>query len=204
MKNILKACLPAGFFFDATMNDDINNAIKVLRNGGVILYPTDTVWGLGCNASDEKAVERIYKIKQRADTKSMLVLVDKPSMIDYYVDNMPDIAWDLIELTEEPLTIIYDKAKNFAKNLIAQDGSIGIRVGKDEFVQKLISRFRAPIVSTSANVSGEKTPQNFAEISQEIIDSVDYVVKYRQDDYSKRKPSKIIKLKENGEFVILR
>jgi len=204
LKNILKACLPAGFFFDATMNDDINNAIKVLRNGGVILYPTDTVWGLGCNASDEKAVERIYKIKQRADTKSMLVLVDKPSMIDYYVDNMPDIAWDLIELTEEPLTIIYDKAKNFAKNLIAQDGSIGIRVGKDEFVQKLISRFRAPIVSTSANVSGEKTPQNFAEISQEIIDSVDYVVKYRQDDYSKRKPSKIIKLKENGEFVILR
>ena len=196
--------LTGRLFFDATMNDDINNAIKVLRNGGVILYPTDTVWGLGCNASDEKAVERIYKIKQRADTKSMLVLVDKPSMIDYYVDNMPDIAWDLIELTEEPLTIIYDKAKNFAKNLIAQDGSIGIRVGKDEFVQKLISRFRAPIVSTSANVSGEKTPQNFAEISQEIIDSVDYVVKYRQDDYSKRKPSKIIKLKENGEFVILR
>ncbi len=186
------------------MKEDIKQALKILREGGVILYPTDTVWGLGCDASNEKAVKRIYEIKQRTDSKSMLVLVENPAMISYYVSNMPDVAWDLIEVADSPLTIIYDNAKNFAKNLIAEDGSIGIRVSNEDFTKKLIRQFRAPIVSTSANISGKPTPANFDEISEEIINQVDYVVKYRQEDYTKAKPSKIIKLKSNGEINIIR
>jgi len=186
------------------MNQDINEAVKVLRNGGVILYPTDTVWGIGCDASNEKAVERIYQIKKRSDSKSMLVLADSPAMVQYYVNDMPDVAWELIESTSTPLTIIYDNAKNFAKNLLADDGSIGIRVANDKFIKALLSRFRAPIVSTSANISGEPTPQNFMEISDEIKNSVDYIVKHKQDDLTKSLPSRIIKLKHNGEFIIIR
>ena len=186
------------------MEEDIKKALEVLKNGGIILYPTDTIWGLGCDATNEKAVEKIYQIKKRSDQKSMLVLLENPAKIPSYVNEMPDITWDLIELSDKPLTIIYSEAKNLAQNLIADDGSIGIRISSDDFNQKLIQRFRKPIVSTSANVSGEPSPQNFDEISQEIINSVDYVVTWRQDDYTKAKPSSIIKLGKGNEIQIIR
>jgi L-threonylcarbamoyladenylate synthase len=183
---------------------DINKSLEVLKQGGIILYPTDTIWGIGCDATNESAVDKIYKLKQRSDQKSMLVLLDNPNKISSYVQEMPEIAWDLIDLTEKPLTIIYSGAKNLAKNLIPLDESIGIRITKDSFTQKLISKFGKPIVSTSANISGEPSPQNYSEISQEIISAVDYTVKWRQDDFSKAEPSGIIKLKPNGEIQIIR
>lgn len=186
------------------MHEDLTKALEVLKAGGVILYPTDTVWGLGCDATNEKAINRIYEIKKRADKKSMLVLIDTANRIPSYIKEVPEIAWDLIDLAEKPLTIIYPGAKNLATNLIAEDGSIGIRVSKDLFNQKLIERFKKPVVSTSANISGENTPQRFDEIRDDIIQSVDYVVKWRQDDYLKANPSSIIKLGVNGEIEIIR
>lgn len=186
------------------MKDEIKKALDILKTGGVILYPTDTIWGIGCDATDVKAVERINQIKQRNNQKSMLVLLDNAGKIPSYIDQMPDIAWDLIDLAEKPLTIIYPQAKNLAQNLIASDGSIGIRITKEPFTQKLIERFKKPIVSTSANISGEKTPVNFSEINPQIIDRVDYVVKWRQNDYTQTSPSGIIKLGINGEIEVVR
>lgn len=186
------------------MKEDIEKALEVLRTGGVILYPTDTIWGLGCDATNEEAVKKIFKIKQRSDQKSLLVLLDNPGKIPSYVNEIPEVIWDLIELTDKPLTIIYSDAKNLAKNLIADDGSIGIRIVNDPFCQKLIQRFKKPIVSTSANISGDKTPSNFSEISNNIIDMVDYVVQWKQDDYTRAQASGIIKLKNNGEIQIIR
>ena len=186
------------------MTEDIKKTVEVLKKGGVILYPTDTIWGIGCDATDVKAVERINQIKQRNNQKSMLVLLDNAGKIPSYIDQMPDIAWDLIDLAEKPLTIIYPKAKNLAQNLIASDGSIGIRITKEPFTQKLIELFKKPIVSTSANISGEKTPVNFSEINPQIIDRVDYVVKWRQNDYTQTSPSGIIKLGINGEIEVVR
>jgi L-threonylcarbamoyladenylate synthase len=186
------------------MQEDIKNAIKVLKNGGLILYPTDTIWGIGCDATNEEAVKKIYKIKQRNDNKSLLVLVNSATMIEYYVDELSDLAFDIFELSIEPTTLILDKAKNLAKNLINIDGSVGFRVTKEEFTNKLISQFRLPIVSTSANISGQTPAVIFDEISEEIINSVDYVVKYRQDDLTKAKPSRILKLTNSGEITIIR
>lgn len=186
------------------MKVDIDKSIEVLSTGGVILYPTDTIWGIGCDATNEKAVERIYKIKQRCDQKSMLILLDNQNKIPSYITEMPELAWDLIDLTETPLTIIYSGAKNLAPNLIAPDGSIGIRISNDEFNQKLIQKFRKPIVSTSANISGSPSPQHFDDISQEIIDAVDYAVEWKQDDLSKSQASSIIKLGINGDIQIIR
>jgi len=186
------------------MNEDISKALETLNNGGVILYPTDTVWGLGCDATNEKAVERIYKIKKRSEQKGMLVLLDNENKIPLYINEMPEIAWDLIELSEKPLTIIYSGAKQLAKNLVAPDGSIGIRISTDSFNQKLIQQFKKPLVSTSANISGEPAPQNFDEISEEILHAVDYIVKWRQDDLNKIRPSSIIKLGQGGEVRIIR
>ena len=186
------------------MHDDIKKAIKVLREGGIILYPTDTIWGIGCDASNKEAVERVYKIKQRSDSKSMLVLVSRPEMIQFYVEELSDTAYDLFDLTTEPLTVILDGAKNLAENLIAEDGSIGFRVTNEEFSQKLIQQFKMPIVSTSANISGKNAPAIFDEISEEIISAVDYVVEYRQDDIKKSQASKIIKLGKSGEFKVIR
>jgi L-threonylcarbamoyladenylate synthase len=186
------------------MNEDLIKCIEVLKKGGIILYPTDTIWGIGCDASNYNAVKRVYEIKKREDSKSMLVLVDKADRIDRYVNDVPDVAWNLVEMALEPLTIIYPDAKNLAENLIAEDGSIGIRVVTDTFCQKLIYQFRKPIVSTSANISGQASPANFIEISSEIIDSVDYVVKWRQKDTKKAKPSAIIKLDKGGLFKIIR
>jgi len=186
------------------MIDDIKTAIAVLQKGGIILYPTDTIWGLGCDAINEDAVQRIYAIKNRVDSKSMLVLMENAALIERYVDEVPDIAYDLIELTDKPLTIIYNAAKNLAKNLIADDGSIGIRITSEAFSSELIRRFKRPIVSTSANISGNPSPTCFNEIDQEIIDSVDYVVKYRQDETTKAVPSSIMKLGRGGEIKIIR
>ena len=186
------------------MHNDLKQAVEVLRNGGIILYPTDTIWGLGCDASNTEAVKKIYDIKQRSDEKSMLVLVNKPAMVQFYVEEIPDAAWDIMEVADTPTTIIFDAAKNFAKNLIAADGSIGIRVTNEEFSQKLIERFKMPIVSTSANISGEKAPVIFDDISEEIKNSVDYIVNYRKNDVTKLKSSSIIKIGNNGEFKIIR
>lgn len=186
------------------MYNDIQKAIEVLKNGGVVLYPTDTIWGIGCDATNPKAVQRIYEIKQREDTKSMLVLMENPALLERYVDEVPEVAWDLVEITTTPLTVIYPNAKNLAKNLIAADGSIGIRFTKEEFTSKLLQRFRRPIVSTSANVSGEKSPAFFDEISDKIKSKVDYIVEYRQDDTTVSQPSSIIKLGIGGRIDIIR
>jgi len=186
------------------MHDDVKAALEVLQNGGVILYPTDTIWGIGCDACNEEAVKRIYAIKNRVDSKSMLVLLENAALLDRYVDEVPEIAFDLIEVTDKPLTIIYDGAKNLAKNLIADDGSIGIRITTEAFSSDLIRRFKRPVVSTSANISGKKSPACFAEIDQKIIEAVDYVVKYRQDETQKAVPSGIIKLGRSGEIKIIR
>lgn len=186
------------------MNEEIKRACEVMQQGGVILYPTDTVWGIGCDATNEEAVKKVYEIKKRVDHKAMLVLVDNPVKIDFYVDNAPEITWDLIELAVKPLTIIYPHARNLAPNLIGEDGSVGIRITKEEFSKRLCERFKKAVVSTSANISGEKTPLNFAEISDEIKNAVDYVVDYRQDDSSKPAPSGIIKVGDGGLIQVIR
>ena len=160
-----------------------------MQAGGIILYPTDTIWGIGCDATNEEAVRRVYELKRRIDNKAVLVLTDSTAKLNMYVSEVPDIAWDLIEVTDTPLTIIYSQAKNLASNLLGEDGSIGIRVTNEEFSHKLCERFRKPIVSTSANISGEPSPANFQEISEEIKKGVDYIVNYRQEDMSKAKPS---------------
>jgi L-threonylcarbamoyladenylate synthase len=186
------------------MIDDISNCLEVLKKGGIILYPTDTIWGIGCDATNQEAVNKIYEIKKRDLTQSMLILVDQPARLHQYVDIVPDIALDLVELTDKPLTIIYPKAKNLATNLLPNDGSIGIRVTSDEFCQKLIFQFRKPIVSTSANFSGKPSPANFSEIEDELKSQVDYVVKWRQNEKSKAKASGIIKVGVNGEIKVIR
>jgi L-threonylcarbamoyladenylate synthase len=185
------------------VDKDIEAALDVLFKGGTILYPTDTIWGIGCDATNEKAVKRIYEIKKREDKEGMLVLLGSPDRLDRYVD-VPDVAWNLIDITDKPLTIIYPGAKNLAPNLLASDGTVGIRIVKDSFCEKLIQQFKKPVVSTSANISGKKSPRIFSEISREIINSVDYVVKHRQDDLKRTKPSGIIKLGLNGEVKVVR
>lgn len=184
--------------------DQIYQALEVLRRGGIILYPTDTVWGIGCDATNQAAVKRIYELKQRTDSKAMLVLVDKEVKIDFYVRNVPEIAWQLIEVSDKPLTIIYPEARNLAPNLLAADGSVGIRLTREKFSKQLCERFRKAIVSTSANISGQPGAANFSLISEEIKQGVDYIVQYRQDDTSTPTPSSIIKLDKNGTIQIIR
>lgn len=184
--------------------EEAKRACAVLKQGGVILYPTDTVWGIGCDATNPEAVKKVYEIKKRADNKAMLVLVDNEAKVDYYVKEVPSVAWDLIELTTKPLTIIYYGARYLAENLIGEDGTIGIRVTEEEFSKQLCFHFRKAIVSTSANISGEPTPATFSEISDEIKQAVDYVVNHRQKDTSRPKPSSIIKLGAKGEVKIIR
>ena len=186
------------------MREDIKKACEVMNKGGVILYPTDTIWGIGCDATNEEAVKRVYEIKKRADSKAMLVLVDNAVKVDFYVNQAPEVAFDLIKLSTKPLTIIYDDAKNLAPNLIAEDGSIGIRVTSEEFSNQLCFRFRKAIVSTSANVSGEPSPASFADISEEIKQAVDYIVQSRQDEKTSSKSSSIIKLGKGGQVKVIR
>jgi L-threonylcarbamoyladenylate synthase len=186
------------------MVEDIRNAVEVLKQGGIILYPTDTIWGIGCDATNEEAVKRVYVLKNRQDEKSMLLLLDEASKLSQYVAEVPEIAWNLIEATEKPLTLIYPGAINLAQNLISEDGSIGIRITADEFCRKLISRLGKPLVSTSANKSGMPWPANFHHVDRHILKEVDYVVKWRQDEDQRGKPSGIIKLGLRGEVQVIR
>ena len=186
------------------MQKAVDKCVEVLRAGGLILYPTDTVWGIGCDATNEKAVKRVYEIKKRADSKAMLVLVDNEVKVDFYVQEPPQVAFDLIECANKPLTIIYDGARNLATNLVAEDGSVGIRVTQEEFSKQLCFRFRKAIVSTSANISGEPAPAIFSEISDEIKQVVDYVVQSRQLETAKPSPSSIIKLGKGGLIKVIR
>lgn len=187
------------------MHDDISKALQILRDGGIILYPTDTIWGIGCDATNDAAVKRVYALKQREDNKSMIVLMDSADRMFSYIDEIPEIADQLIEVAEKPLTLILNGAKNLAPSVVNQsDGSIGIRVVKDEFCHKLIQRFRKPIVSTSANISGTPSPSIFDEIDEQIIEGVDYVVKHKQTDLMKSLPSGIIKVGKDGGISIIR
>jgi len=183
---------------------DINKAVEVLRNGGVILYPTDTVWGIGCDATNPKAVKRIYSLKQRADSKAMIVLVDSLAMLERHVDEVPDVAYQLIDVSVRPTTIVFDKGIGLAQELLAPDGSVGIRVSNERFSAMLCARLHKPIVSTSANMSGAPTAKFFDEISDDIINSVDYVVNYRRNDRRVALPSCVIKLTNSGVVTVLR
>lgn len=187
-----------------TIADEAKKAVEIMRRGGVILYPTDTVWGIGCDATNPDAVKKVYDIKRRTDSKALLLLVDSADRLARYVTSVPAVAWDLVELADKPLTIIYDGARNLAPNLLAEDGSVGIRVTSELFSHELCYRFQKPVVSTSANISGEPTPANFGEISPDIINAVDYVVNYKQSDKGRPKASSIIKLSVDGTVSIIR
>lgn len=186
------------------LNQAVKQAVDVMRKGGIILYPTDTVWGLGCDATNEKAVAKVYAIKQRNDAKALITLTDNENILSYFMKEVPEIAYDLIECADKPLTIIYPNAKNLAPNLLAEDGSVGIRVTREEVSATLCQRMRTPIVSTSANISGEPTPQTFSEITNDIKDQVDFIMPLRQDDNTPHEPSGIIKLFANGTFKMIR
>ncbi|MDE6801810.1 MAG: threonylcarbamoyl-AMP synthase [Muribaculaceae bacterium] len=187
-----------------TREEDIANALKTLRQGGVILYPTAPVWGIGCDATRSEAVKRIYDIKHRADSKAMIVLLSRADDLWNYVEDVPDVAFELIEAAVRPLTIVYDRGRMIAPELLASDGSIGIRVTSEEISSRLCRGLRRPLVSTSANISGEPSPALFCEITPEILKSVDYVMESRRDDMERSKPSSVIKLSNNGIFKILR
>lgn len=184
--------------------EDIRNAVEVMKKGGVILYPTDTVWGIGCDATNEEAVARIYKIKRREESKAMICLVDNDNRIQRYVRNVPEVAWDVMNLSTKPTTVILDGANGLAKNLIAEDGSIAMRITKEEFSKELCYRMQKPIVSTSANISGEPAAQNYRDISEEILAAVDYVCYARRNEHKPHQPSSIIRLRPDGEVTIIR
>ena len=186
------------------MKTEIDKALSVLKNGGVILYPTDTVWGLGCDATNETAVAKINLIKGRASDKSFIILLDNDNKIQSYVSEVPDVAYELIEYSENPLTIIFSGAKNLAPGVINNDGTVGIRIVKHDFCLQLLQKFRKPITSTSANISGSPTPQTFDEISEEIRDAVDYIVDWEQQITTPKKPSTIMKLGPGGQFSFIR
>lgn len=184
--------------------EDLNKALETLKSGGLILYPTDTIWGIGCDATNPDAVEKIFALKGRDKGKSMIILLGNDYQLEGYVKDVPDVAYELIEATDKPLTIIYSNAKNLAKNVVAQDGSIGIRIVQHPFCEQLLQRFRKPIVSTSANISGEISARNFSEISEEIINGVDYVVKFGQQEQANGTASTIMKLDPSGKFEFIR
>lgn len=184
--------------------DDIKKAVEVMKNGGVILYPTDTVWGIGCDATNAEAVAKVYKIKQRDDSKALICLVDSDARLQRYVRNAPEVAWNMMELATKPTTVIFDEAVNLAPNLIAEDGSIAMRITNEEFSKELCYRFQKPIVSTSANISGQPAAQNYCDISEELLNAVDYVCFSRRQEHKPHTPSSIIKIKNNGEIDIIR
>ena len=185
------------------MIEEVKKCAKVLREGGTILYLTDTIWGIGCDATNEIAVQKVFDIKHRPSSKSMIILVAETHQVSFYAE-APPVALDLVEYSELPLTIIYPKAKGIAKSLVAEDGSIAIRVVKDDFCKMLIDTLRKPLVSTSANISGEPAPDNFDGISDTIKASVDYVVNLRQHETKKSTPSRIIKIAMDGTIEIIR
>lgn len=185
-------------------SEDIQKALEVLRSGGVILYPTDTIWGIGCDATNEEAIEKIFKIKGRSKEKGMIVLLENENQLASYVNDIPEIAYDLIEYTEKPLTIIYDKGKNVASNLLTSDGSIAVRLVKHPFCSELLKKFRKPLVSTSANLSGQNSPKHFSDIDESILEAVDYVVEFDQHNLNSNPPSTIMKLDNSGKFEFIR
>ncbi len=185
------------------MREELFKALEVLKKGGIILYPTDTVWGIGCDATNAEAVEKVYKLKQRVETKSLICLVHDFKMLNQFVENIPEVAYDILKYAEKPTTIVFDDPIRIAENIVAPDNTLGFRVTEDEFCTKLLRKFRWPIVSTSANISGAKTPRSFNEISQEIIDGVDHVVDWRKNEKN-GKPSAIIKLSVDGGVKIIR
>ncbi|HLG34912.1 MAG TPA: L-threonylcarbamoyladenylate synthase [Bacteroidia bacterium] len=187
-----------------SFDSDIENAVRVLKGGGTILYPTDTIWGIGCDATNASAVEKVFAIKKRAEQKSLIILLDDVEKLYDYVEQIPEHAFTLIEYSRNPLTIIYPKAVNLAANIPAEDGSIAIRITKDEFCRELIRNSGKPLVSSSANVSGAPPPKNFSEISDEIKNAVDYIVQYRQKENKISKPSTIIRLGMKGEIEFIR
>lgn len=187
-----------------TLQEDVRQAVEVMRRGGVILYPTDTIWGIGCDATNAEAVKRVYQIKQRDDSKALICLVDSDARLQRYVRNVPDVAWQLIDCIDKPTTLILDNAVNLAPNLIADDGSIGIRITKEAFSHELCFRFQKAIVSTSANISGEPAAQNYRDIDPRIIEQVDYVCWTRRQEHLPHQPSSIIKLSQNGVVQVIR
>ena len=191
-----------------TREEDIRNAVEVLKKGGVILYPTDTVWGIGCDATNAEAVKRVYDLKQRDDSKAMICLVDSDARLQRYVRNVPDVAWQLIDSLKEgdakPTTLILDGAVNLAPNLIAEDGSIALRITQEAFSKELCYRFQKALVSTSANISGEPAAQNHCDIDPRIIEQVDYVCWSRRQEHKPHTPSSIIRLRPDGEVTIIR
>jgi L-threonylcarbamoyladenylate synthase len=186
------------------LREEVAKALKIVQDGGIILYPTDTIWGIGCDAINTEAVKKIYSLKQRDEAKSMIILLDTVNKLESYVSNVNPLAFDLIEYAENPLTLVMPGAKNISPALISNDGSIGIRVVKNTFCEQLIQRLRKPLVSTSANISGRPSPQYFSQIDQEIIDGVDYVVDLDQHDMEIKTPSTIMRLAPDGTFEFLR
>ena len=185
------------------MNKEFYNTLNALKAGKIILYPTDTVWGIGCDATDEFAVEKVFEIKNREESKSLVILVDSVEMLENYLDNIPLEALKLLKKSTRPTTIIYEASKGLAKNVIAMDNTVAIRIVKDEFCQNLIKEFQKPIVSTSANISSKPTPRSFKEIEPSILDAVDYIVNLRQNEIT-NSPSKIIRISAKGELSIIR
>lgn len=186
------------------LRDEVKKAFEVIQQGGIILYPTDTIWGIGCDATNTEAIEKIYKLKQRAQEKSMIILLDTDAKLESYIRDVPAIAYDLIEFAENPLTLVMPNAKNISPALISPDGSVAVRVTGHPFCQQLIQRLRKPLVSTSANISGQPSPQNFSQIAPEIIEGVDYVVDIDQHDLSVKKPSTIMRIDPTGLFEFIR
>lgn len=187
-----------------TQKEDIKNAIDVMRKGGIILYPTDTVWGIGCDATNAEAVAKVYKIKQRDDSKALICLADSVDRVQRYVRDVPPVAWDLMEIADKPTTVILDGAVNLAPNLIAEDGSIGLRITNEEFSKELCYRFQKPIVSTSVNISSEPAAQNYCDIVPEILEAADYVCWTRRQEHKPHKPSSIVKISRDGQVTIIR
>ncbi len=187
-----------------TQEEDIHKAVEVLRRGGTILYPTDTVWGIGCDATNARAVERVCEIKRRTDPKALICLVDSDKHLARYARNLTDLAWDLITLATTPTTVVVDGILGLAENVYAEDGSLGVRLTSEPFSKALCYAFERPIVSTSANVTGQQTPQNYDDIAEEILSAVDYVCESRRREQKVHHPSKIIKLTNNGEITIIR
>jgi len=185
------------------MTEEINKCIEVLENGGLILYPTDTVWGIGCDATNKEAVQKVFKLKQRDDSKALICLVANDTMLEKHVEKVPDLAYDLIDLATKPTTIIYDKPRGVAENLIASDNTLAIRVASDKFCQYLIGKFKKPIVSTSANISGTNTPKSFQNIDKAILSGVDYVVNLYRDKQNSS-ASSIIRLSNDNTVKIIR
>ncbi len=183
---------------------DFSKVVEILREGGTILYPTDTIWGIGCDATNPRAVEKIYKIKERMSQKSLIILVENVEMLSRYVEDVPELALDLITSVSDPLTVIYPKARKLAKNVTGEDGTIAIRIPNEPFCQELIRSFGKPITSTSANVSGAPNPLSYRQISADIKNAVDYVVKVNQHTINRPKPSTIVRINNAGEIQILR